>query len=272
VNKFHVNPKTGEPSLCQAQTGRCPFSDDGDHFTSNQAARNFYEHVMTADSLKWPKPENFEHGSHVVLVHPVEGWLLTSTVNDTGFHKLIRTSGVSVGTNDVEALIQDYGFELRMYESPDIPVFAKPGSILKDERDFVGAPFQTRIQVGNKILSLIQGSGDPFWFNDSLPSLQTFSHEKMTELATKDGNNGFTVLDADSSIPRRIGTIEQTEAAPFGTKIFSKNDPSRWFIKARSVDINDNNWVGSGMFTNLHLKGEEILAFDGTIWILKEES
>ncbi len=40
---FHLNPKTGEPGLCSAQSGRCPFGSLEEHFGSSQEARKAFE-------------------------------------------------------------------------------------------------------------------------------------------------------------------------------------------------------------------------------------
>lgn len=46
--KYHINPATGNPNLCRATKGWCPFGGHGEHFPSKEAARDAYELVMTA--------------------------------------------------------------------------------------------------------------------------------------------------------------------------------------------------------------------------------
>lgn len=42
MKKYHVNSK-GEAGACSATNGRCPFGGESEHFTSAEAAREFYE-------------------------------------------------------------------------------------------------------------------------------------------------------------------------------------------------------------------------------------
>lgn len=41
--KYHLNPKTGDPGLCRAEDGKCPFGKDAPHYASKEAAREAYE-------------------------------------------------------------------------------------------------------------------------------------------------------------------------------------------------------------------------------------
>lgn len=49
--KFHINPETGNPGSCSAQTGNCPFGSDDEHYTSAEAARTAYEKQMDSESF-----------------------------------------------------------------------------------------------------------------------------------------------------------------------------------------------------------------------------
>lgn len=40
---FHVNPTTGDVGKCRARSGKCPFGGDSEHFTTEEAAREFFE-------------------------------------------------------------------------------------------------------------------------------------------------------------------------------------------------------------------------------------
>lgn len=49
--KFHINPGTGNPGSCSAQAGNCPFGNDDEHYTSEEAARAAYEKQMDSESF-----------------------------------------------------------------------------------------------------------------------------------------------------------------------------------------------------------------------------
>ena len=44
--KYHINPKTGNPGVCRAQEGKCPFGAADEHYSSPQEARLAYEKLM----------------------------------------------------------------------------------------------------------------------------------------------------------------------------------------------------------------------------------
>jgi len=52
MNKFHINPETGEPGNCTASSGNCPFGGDEIHFTSKEAARAAYEMIASFEKTK----------------------------------------------------------------------------------------------------------------------------------------------------------------------------------------------------------------------------
>jgi len=52
---FHIDPRTGEPSLCSAVVGNCPFGiGSAAHMPTAKKARAAYEQVMAPFAL--PKP------------------------------------------------------------------------------------------------------------------------------------------------------------------------------------------------------------------------
>lgn len=48
---FHVNLKTGKAGKCTASLGKCPFGAADVHFTSESAARNYYEALNSKNSI-----------------------------------------------------------------------------------------------------------------------------------------------------------------------------------------------------------------------------
>jgi len=49
MSKFHINPKTGEPGLCRAHGGNCPFGSADQHFNSAEDARSAYEQQASGE-------------------------------------------------------------------------------------------------------------------------------------------------------------------------------------------------------------------------------
>lgn len=48
---YHVNKETGETGKCSAVKGKCPFGGSDEHFTSEDAARYYYEGLMNKGAL-----------------------------------------------------------------------------------------------------------------------------------------------------------------------------------------------------------------------------
>lgn len=51
MKQYHVNPTTGDPAVCHAESGNCPF---GTHTLNPSDCRALYERVMAAYTI--PKP------------------------------------------------------------------------------------------------------------------------------------------------------------------------------------------------------------------------
>lgn len=83
MNKYHINPETGNPGLCSAKIN-CPFGGDDVHYFSKEAAQKAFEEATKEEALKvWrkkkvaPEPAAPEptvnssgsHGSPVVVSH-----------------------------------------------------------------------------------------------------------------------------------------------------------------------------------------------------------
>lgn len=54
---YHVNKATGETGLCKATIRNCPLGGGDEHFTSEEAARAYYESTMAAGSLTAKKKD-----------------------------------------------------------------------------------------------------------------------------------------------------------------------------------------------------------------------
>lgn len=52
MQRFHVNPETGSPGLCRAQSGGCPFGGDESHYPSKEVAQKAFELSMAGETFK----------------------------------------------------------------------------------------------------------------------------------------------------------------------------------------------------------------------------
>ena len=52
VKKYHLNPITGDPFLCTAKIGNCPYGDSSKHFPTQKEAREAYEGELAKELFK----------------------------------------------------------------------------------------------------------------------------------------------------------------------------------------------------------------------------
>ncbi len=77
ITKYHVNPATGNTSVCNAKKGRCPFGDESQHYFNESSARMAYENKMATDQalreLMSATLDLTEAGSQYTLAFKGEG-------------------------------------------------------------------------------------------------------------------------------------------------------------------------------------------------------
>jgi len=77
MTKYHLNPTTGDPGLCKAVNGRCPFGTDEEHFSSKEEARAGYELLQSV----FTKPVEHSKATLIALKSDLDwkgkvpGWL-----------------------------------------------------------------------------------------------------------------------------------------------------------------------------------------------------
>lgn len=57
MNRFHINPKSGDAGRCKAENGNCPFGGESEHHPTAEAARAAYEREALSpeeSGLVWP--------------------------------------------------------------------------------------------------------------------------------------------------------------------------------------------------------------------------
>lgn len=57
MSQYHINPKTGNPGICRAES-KCPFGGADEHYTTKAAAREAFEKSASGKSaISRPKPK-----------------------------------------------------------------------------------------------------------------------------------------------------------------------------------------------------------------------
>ena len=64
--RYHVNPKTGNPGVCHAQAGKCPFGGDENHYPSENEARAAYEQKMAHMVVKAVSKKSAKDVEHAI--------------------------------------------------------------------------------------------------------------------------------------------------------------------------------------------------------------
>lgn len=64
MDKYHINPETGNPGLCSAKV-KCPFGGDDVHYFSKEAAQKAFEDATKDEALKAWKKKKVHHEPEV---------------------------------------------------------------------------------------------------------------------------------------------------------------------------------------------------------------
>lgn len=54
MTMYHINPKTGNPNICKAEKGGCPFANDEEHFPTKRSALEAYEKSRSGSFSQTP--------------------------------------------------------------------------------------------------------------------------------------------------------------------------------------------------------------------------
>lgn len=67
---FHVNPKTGNPGVCKAKSGKCPFGGVEDHFEDRADAQKAFEKKQEKfEHFTWKSKLPATKGSYVLAIY-----------------------------------------------------------------------------------------------------------------------------------------------------------------------------------------------------------
>jgi hypothetical protein len=59
IMRYHISPTTGNPNICRAQPGNCPFGAEEPHYTSKEDARVGYEELQKPVASPLKKQQTF---------------------------------------------------------------------------------------------------------------------------------------------------------------------------------------------------------------------
>lgn len=136
--KYHINPKTGNPSRCRAEQGGCPFGSESEHHTSIEASRKSFEERMENQEL-------FLHFSEVPITK--------------GAHML---GAFNKFQDDSEELMPGYYSRQRMIETlyGDIPVaegtrlVIENGTVAEAHRDELTGELRWAVRDNREFMNL----------------------------------------------------------------------------------------------------------------------
>lgn len=137
--KFHINNE-GDPGKCSAALGRCPFGDDLHHFSTQKAARRYYEETM-ADELLSANSKAAKREHQTDLLHNLNYDRQESTNRATIYdgdrlYSIFKSGGIGEVS---EGLYESYGTarvdaEGKMEIVPSVVEYIGPDNMAGRER------------------------------------------------------------------------------------------------------------------------------------------
>lgn len=101
MNRYHVNPETGNPNICRAVKGGCPFGGEEAHFDSKNDARKAFERFNSANGA--PKLKK-----RVSNIDPRHGYLKREIAEGIVIHDVnCQQCGEPLGSFGARAMISE---------------------------------------------------------------------------------------------------------------------------------------------------------------------
>ena len=70
--RYHINPKTGNPGICTANAGRCPYGGEEEHYGSADVARSAFESGMNGSFGGAQPTIKIQEKDESVIANPTE--------------------------------------------------------------------------------------------------------------------------------------------------------------------------------------------------------
>lgn len=100
--RYHLNPTTGNPNICRAALGKCPFGAEAPHYGSKEEARRGYETLQTSNSQKKLSKKAQSN------VDPKHGFLRRELAEKLTIHDInCSKCGEPVNPRGAQAMISD---------------------------------------------------------------------------------------------------------------------------------------------------------------------
>lgn len=143
MTKYHINPRSGQPGLCTASVGSCPFGGIEDHHLTIREARKAYEGSMLEEL--WPstskKKRPFKPSYHEIeLIDGVEHvWLYDSG----GEVEAVRYDVIDTNTVSIYRQGQCLAFAVEAHRETGWPIVGR--LLEEDDGDEPGEVYDTPV-------------------------------------------------------------------------------------------------------------------------------
>lgn len=134
---YHISPTTGNPNICRAQDGNCPFAAESEHYATKAEAREAYESkqgeaVSAAPLKKYP------------VLRPKPEVVATDTDSPFDGRVVAGTVAIDGETEPSIAVLQDGSIELLEPRAPLDPMTDRDRKIDEQRRKMVKSLAQAR--------------------------------------------------------------------------------------------------------------------------------
>jgi len=128
---YHISPSTGNPNICRAQNGNCPFASDDDHYETKAEAREAFEKKQNEAAPSQPLKKN------PGLVRPKPEQVPTS--DDSPFDGRLVSGQITLqGENKPSlAMLQDGSIEVLEPKHPLAAMNEHDKAVDKQRREMV---------------------------------------------------------------------------------------------------------------------------------------
>lgn len=107
--KYHINPATGNPNVCRARAGGCPFASEDNHYDTKEDARAAYEASMDGSLVSFAGEARMDaHQSKSDFGVSPNARAGGEQAIDSGLEKDVKGMSTSEHIEDLIASIRDY--------------------------------------------------------------------------------------------------------------------------------------------------------------------
>lgn len=144
--KFHINPTSGDPGLCRAQEGKCPFGADAPHFATREAARQYFERSQKEPFLTAVSKLGISTVNRALKWEDTIEYFDNNNVRPLNFEDL-RNAAANAAVRGISAHVASsrLNSSKKGLDGEDLPTSTKYVLLATPEGDFVTVSYESEV-------------------------------------------------------------------------------------------------------------------------------